>query len=81
MIPGSPYGKIWTNGQCTNLGTHYVNLEDCQKACMKKLSCTAIDFGPNHCILMACPRPIPDPSKKYKDFKGYIIKPGTTGYS
>ena len=80
MIPGTfhlqPYVNIWTDSQCPNAGRGPTNgnLEDCKNSCMENPSCTAISLSPSDCVLRACKIPIPEPSWKLKDYKGYIMK-------
>merc|ERR1719186_1246475 len=71
-----PYVNIWTDSQCPNIGTGPINgnLEDCKKSCIEKPSCTAMNFSPSYCVLRACKLPIPEPSSKYGNYKGYSLR-------
>jgi hypothetical protein len=68
-----PYDKIWTDEQCPNLGQGSTNgiLQDCKDACHLNPKCNAVNFSSYDCLLRACPRPIPTPKWKYKEYKGY----------
>merc|ERR1719186_1712489 len=70
-----PYVNIWSDSQCPNIGTGPINgnLEDCKKSCIEKPSCTAMNFSPSYCVLRACKLPIPEPSSKYGNYKGYSL--------
>ena len=82
------YYKIWTDEQCPNLGQgSKYSIEDCKSSCRvhPSLKCTAINWrsNPKECVLRDCPRPVPNPTWEYKNYRGYIVShsPGSTiGY-
>jgi len=71
-----PYDRIWNDHQCPVLIVHKVpkTLQECKESCAETYECTAINFSPTDCVLRACPIPVPTPSWKYEDYKGYIIR-------
>ena len=78
---GGPFEKLWSDEQCPNIGQgpKTGKLQDCEDKCLGTPTCTAIHFSsksPKDCVLRACPTPVPKPTWKYKNYKGYTVTTG-----
>ena len=75
---GGPFEKLWSDEQCPNIGQgpKTGKLHDCEDKCLGTPTCTAIHFSPKSpkdCVLRACPKPVPKPTWKHKNYKGYTV--------
>ena len=75
------YDMIWSVDQCPELiWFNGITLSECQAFCESMTSCTAINFGNNHCTLLKCAKDnngdCPDPLWSAANYKGYCLKRG-----
>ncbi|CAL4217087.1 unnamed protein product [Meganyctiphanes norvegica] len=72
-----PFGNIWNDGQCKNIGSFQdKSLDECKSTCEGTPGCTAINFKDSPeaiCVLRGCPVPVPPPQLNVTNFQGYSL--------
>ena len=74
-----PLPKIWSDGQCKNIGQRNVKLSECKRFCIDTTGCTAFNFineegKPPGCTLRKCLMPVPEPKWMLNPFVGFHLK-------
>ena len=78
-----PKDNIWDIVECPTIPQmpNFLDLSECKKKCLSNKKCTAIMFdnqpsSPFKCVLQKCTLPVPKPTIRNKNYKGYFIEAG-----